>query len=240
MHMKHVLTGTLSPRLGIPHLCCFTDAGVNQVRRQEVNSFDVSQAVSTLSTAQAADMSAIREMMSTMMGPQSPITATVNAVAADMTSRTMGLMSAATANEAQLRTVTDNLNGLTASVDVQLAAAQESQNAAQAAMTVTLTTSANSSEQPVPPPITCYVPMDVCYTMRRFLGLQLPPALFSCLRLPPSLPPNGDWCATVTESDPRHPCHPFRRARPSSQWPPEWRTWPRATLRRSRLLSPPV
>jgi len=83
-------------------------------------------------------------MMSTMMGPNSPITATVNAVNADMTSRTMGLMSAATANEAQLSTVTDSLNSLTASVDVQLAAAQASQNAAQAAMTATLTTSANS------------------------------------------------------------------------------------------------
>lgn len=190
MHMKHVLTGTLSPRLVIPHLCCFTDAGVNQVRRQEVNSFDVSQAVSTLSTAQAADMSAIREMMSTMMGPQSPITATVNAVAADMTSRTMGLMSAATANEAQLRTVTDNLNGLTASVDVQLAAAQESQNAAQAAMTVTLTTSANSSEQPVPRPSPVMYRW-TCATLCgassgfNFLQLSFPPPV--CASLPPSL-----------------------------------------------------
>jgi len=118
--------------------------GVNQVRRQEVNSFDVSLAVSTLSTAQASDMSAIREMISTMMGPNSPVTATVTAVAADMTARTMGLMSSATANMGQVQAVTDSLNELTASVDDQFTAAAAAQNAAQNAMTATLTTAANS------------------------------------------------------------------------------------------------
>lgn len=157
-----------------------SDTGVNQVRRQEVNSFDVSLAVSTLSTAQASDMSAIREMISTMMGPNSPVTATVTAVAADMTARTMGLMSSATANMGQVQAVTDSLNELTASVDDQFTAAAAAQNAAQNAMTATLTTAANSSEQPVPPSSTP-VPMDVCGASSLFLRRSAPPSL------PPSL-----------------------------------------------------
>ena len=60
------------------------------------------------------------------------VTATVQAVAMDMTARTMGLMSSATANTAMLDAVTNNLNGLTASVSDQLAAAAATQNAAAA------------------------------------------------------------------------------------------------------------
>jgi len=101
-------------------------------------------------------MSAIREMMNAMMGREdSAITATVQAVASDMTARTMGLMSSATANTANLVYVTDSLNGLTASVGGQLSAAASAQASAraemtaaaataQAEMTATLTTAANS------------------------------------------------------------------------------------------------
>ena len=72
-------------------------------------------------------------MMSAMMGREdSAITATVQAIASDMTARTMGLMSSATANTVMLDAVTNNLNGLTASVGNQLAAAAATQNAAAA------------------------------------------------------------------------------------------------------------
>ena len=63
--------------------------GVRQQRQQEVNSFELSAAVD----AQAAEISALRGMVSTMMGADSPVTATVQAIATDMTARTMGLMS---------------------------------------------------------------------------------------------------------------------------------------------------
>ena len=130
------------------------------MRQQAVNSFELSFAVDAQADviiAQAADISALREMVSTMMGPASPITAAVQVIAADMTDRTMGLMSTASENAANLATVTSNLNGLTNSVDEQLAAAMAAQNdartemtaaaaAAQVEMAATLSTTAASSE----------------------------------------------------------------------------------------------
>ena len=104
----------------------------------------------------------LSQLISTTMGREdSAITATVQAIAMDMTARTMGLMSSATANAANLATVTDNLNGLTESVGGQLSAAASAQASAraemtaaaataQAEMTATLAAAANTSEQPVP------------------------------------------------------------------------------------------
>ena len=117
-------------------------AGLRQVRQQEINSFEVSQLVES----QAGEISTLREMMSTMMGPQSPITAAVQVIAADMTDRTMGLMSTASENAVNLATVTSNLNGLTSSVDVQLAAATTAAQAAAASQAATLAATVNSME----------------------------------------------------------------------------------------------
>ena len=133
---------------------------MRQVRQQEVNSFELSAAVNAQAaviTAQAADISALREVISTMMGPSSPVTVAVQAVAADMTARTMGLMSTASENAANLATVSGNLDGLTNSVAGQLSSAMAAQNAArtemtaaaataQAEMAATLSTTAVSSK----------------------------------------------------------------------------------------------
>jgi len=120
--------------------------GVRQQRQQEVNSFELSAAVD----AQAAEISALRGMVSTMMGADSPVTATVQAIATDMTARTMGLMSTATSNDERLGAVAGSLASLTSEVDAQLDAAAASTAAAQAAMTATLTATTQSSEDEAP------------------------------------------------------------------------------------------
>ena len=134
---------------------------MRQQRQQEVNSFDLSAAIDALSHAQAADNavmnavhaadnSALRAQLSTLMGADSPVTATVQAIAADMTARTMGLMSTASANNVRLEAIADSLGSLTSEVDGQLDAAAAANTAAQAAMAATLDTTAQSSEDDPP------------------------------------------------------------------------------------------
>ena len=125
---------------------------MRQQRQQEVNSFDLSAAIDALSQAQAADNSALRAQLSTLMGADSPVTATVQAIATDMTTRTMGLMSTASANNVRLEAIADSLGSLTSEVDDQLDAAAAANTAAQAAMAATLNVTAQSSEDEALPP----------------------------------------------------------------------------------------
>ena len=91
-------------------------------------------------------------MVSTLMGADSPVTATVQAIATDMTARTMGLMSTASANNVRLEAIADSLGSLTSEVDDQLDAAAAANTAAQAAMAATLNVTAQSSEDEALPP----------------------------------------------------------------------------------------
>merc|ERR1719183_1361644 len=95
------LANAQSPEIasdGEGHLVTRSTNGLRQQRQQEINSFDLSTAVDV----QANEISALRGMVSTLMGANSPVTATVQAIATDMTQRTMNLMSATTASDARL------------------------------------------------------------------------------------------------------------------------------------------
>ena len=115
---------------------------MRQQRQQSVNSFDLSTAVD----ARANEISELRGLVNTLMGADSPVTATVQAIATDMTQRTMNLMSAATSNDERLDAVTGSLGSLTSEVGSQLNAAAAANAAAQAAMAATLSATGQSSE----------------------------------------------------------------------------------------------
>ena len=152
---------------------------MRQQRQQSVNSFDLSTAVE----AQANEISALRGMVSTLMGADSPVTATVQAIATDMTQRTMNLMSAATANDERLDGVTGSLDSLTSSVGGQLAAAAATNAAAQAEMAATLTATAQSSEDETPPLYYCYQRT----RLEAACAIGLPPPLLPPQRRPQRL-----------------------------------------------------
>ena len=160
MSLAHQLTRTPAPPQKIhPYIHSSGHTGVRQQRQQEVNSFDLSAAIDALSHAQAttnavhaAENSALRAQLSTLMGADSPVTATVQAIATDMTARTMGLMSTASANDVRLEAIAGSLGSLTATVDSQLDAAAAANTAAQATVTATLTATAQSSEYAPPRP----------------------------------------------------------------------------------------
>ena len=90
-------------------------------------------------------------MVSTLMGADSPVIATVQAIATDMTARTMGLMSTASGNDVRLEAIAASLGSLTSEVDDQLDAAAAANTAAQATMASTLNATAQSSEVDSPP-----------------------------------------------------------------------------------------
>lgn len=148
---------------------------MRQQRQQSVNSFDLSTAVE----AQANEISALRGMVSTLMGADSPVTATVQAIATDMTQRTMNLMSAATANDQRLDGVTGSLDSLTSSVGGQLAAAAATNAAAQAEMAATLTATAQSSEDETPSALLLLSADETRSCLRHWPAPSPPPATAS-------------------------------------------------------------
>ena len=130
--------------------------GLRQQRQQEVNSFDLSAAIDAPSHAQAT-ANAVHAAENSALRLQ--LTVQAQAIATDMTARTMGLMSTASANNVRLETIADSLGSLTSEVDGQLDAAAAANTAAQAAMTATLSTTAQSSEDEAPPDLPTSLPL---------------------------------------------------------------------------------